>query len=294
MNEPKPLEVTCVTKTFGHARPVLDGVDLVLEPGSVTGLLGRNGAGKTTLMQIALGLGTCDAGESRLFGEPAREASSQVRQRIGYVAQSELPFSWLRVEDCLTLVGSFYEKWDDKLIRRYVHEWDLNPSDYIQDLSAGQRQKVAILCAIGHRPDLLVLDEPVASLDPNARRQFLKALVELNAALDHTILFSTHITSDLERVAADVAVLHSGSITFRGEMDTLKERCQRLYFSGGTIPEAVSEAGVERYVPAGQSATAFARDWDRQKTAALEHRLGLKVTAEQLPLEELFLELTHD
>ena len=215
---------------------VLSQLDFSLEPGSVTGLLGRNGSGKTTLMRVALGLLKAGKGSATLFGETAWQASPQVRARIGYVPQDSQAFSWLRVGDCLRLVGSFYDTWDDQLIRRYVHEWEIDESRYIHDLSTGQRQKVAILTAIGHRPDLLVLDEPVAGLDPGARRQFLKALVELNEDLDRTILFSTHITSDIERVVADVAVLHGGRLTYRGELDALKERCRRLYLNGTAMP----------------------------------------------------------
>lgn len=294
MNDSTPLVVTDVHKHFRHGQPVLNGVELNLASGTVTGLLGRNGAGKTTLMQIALGLMKPNEGEATLFGSPALEAPAEVRQRVGYVAQGDLPFSWLRVSDCLTLIGSFYEDWDRQLVTRYANEWDVDPTAYIQDLSKGQRQKVAILMAIGHRPDLLILDEPVASLDPGARRQFLKALVELNADLNRTILFSTHITSDLERVAADVAVLHHGRIAFHGELDTLKERCRRLYFNGSPLPEVIEEAGVDHYEQAGGRATAFARDWRPERTEALSRSLGVRVVDEPLPLEELFLELTHD
>ena len=139
-----------------------------------------------------------------------------------------------------------------------------------------------------------MLDEPVASLDPGARRQFLKALVELNQDLDRTILFSTHITSDIERVVADVAVLHEGKLRYRGELDELKEKCQRLYFSGSALPDEIGENDVQNYQRNGDRARALARDWSAERTRALSITLGVKVTAATLPLEELFLELTDD
>ncbi|HKI73768.1 MAG TPA: ABC transporter ATP-binding protein [Pseudomonadales bacterium] len=287
------LSLRDISMSFQPGRPVLDQIGLELEAGSVTGLLGKNGAGKTTLMRIALGLLRPDAGAATLFGEPAWDAAPDIRKRIGYVAQGETPFNWMRLGDCLKLVGSFYEDWDDKLVKRYLAEWDLDPSSYIQDLSTGQRQKVSILAAIGHHPDLLVLDEPVASLDPGARRQFLKALVELNQDLSHTILFSTHITSDIERVAADIAVLHEGKLKFRGNLDDMKDKCRKLYFSGSPLPAELHERGIERYVQSGDRATAFTMNWDPGQARGLESSLGIKINDERLPLEDLFLELTH-
>jgi ABC-2 type transport system ATP-binding protein len=293
MTEPS-LSLKNLVMSYREGQRILRDISLSLEPGSVTGLLGINGAGKTTLMRIALGLLRPTSGTAELFGEPAWQASEETRSRIGYVAQSEAPFNWMKVTDSLNLVGSFYDNWDHALISKYVSEWNLDPRAYIQDLSQGQRQKVSILMAIGHKPDLLVLDEPVASLDPGARRQFLQAPVELNQDLNRTILFSTHITSDIERVAANVAVLHDGTLQFNGELDELKECYQRLYLTGASLPDSLGEPGIENYQRQENRATAFAKNWNEDQTHALSNRLGVNVEAESLPLEELFLELTYD
>ena len=148
--------------------------------------------------------------------------------------------------------------------------------------------------AIGHRPDLLILDEPVASLDPIARRQFLRALVEFNADLNRTILFSTHITSDLERVAADAAVLHSGKIRYHGDLDSLKEGCQRLHLTGKCLPEDLAAHQIINYRQDGSHATAFVQDWNEKRLAKLKQSMAIDVVAASLPLDELFMELTHD
>ncbi len=287
----KSLLLDNVSIAFGD-KEVLKNISFELPRGSVTGLLGKNGAGKTTLMKIALGLLRPDQGSVNLLGISAWDSPAEVRRRIGYVAQMDTPYYWMRVRDCLTLVGSFYDSWDAALIDRYLREWDIDRDAYIQDLSFGQRQKVCILLAIGHRPELLVLDEPVASLDPGARRQFLKALVSLNQDLEHTILFSTHITSDLERIAADVALLHCGTLTYRGNLDELKERCRRLYFVGDNLPESFEHAGIERYQNQQGRASAFTRNWDQAENDALAKSMGIRIEEESLPLEELFLELT--
>lgn len=294
MNEQRHLQLQNINLAFNPGAPLLEDINLALKPGSVTGLLGRNGAGKTTLLRIALGLLKPDGGQASLFGESAWSASAKTRRRIGYVAQDDTPFSWMRVSDSLNLVGSFYADWDAAMVDRYIDEWELDRRARILNLSSGQRQKVAILMAMGHRPDLLVLDEPVASLDPGARRQFLQALVELNQELDRTILFSTHITSDLERVAADVAILRRGSLAYQGELDNLTENYQRLFLHGDSLPAVLKETDVSNYQCSGDRATAFGRNWHGERSAALAAKLGASVRAESLPLEELFLELTHD
>ena len=289
----RPLVINNLSMTFEGSQPVLDQVNFELAPGSVTGLLGKNGAGKTTLMRIALGLLSPDAGDIRLFDTPAWTSPASIRKRIGYVPQAEVGFAGMRVSDALTLVSSFYDTWDDTLINRYLTEWELDSSAYIQNLSKGQQQKVAILMAIGHHPDLLILDEPVASLDPGGRRQFLQALVEMNERENQTILFSTHITSDLERVAAEVAVIHGAKLQFHGELDALKEGCQRLHFEGESLPAELSEPGISNYVLHGTRAHAFATEWSSHRAETLASSLGARVTAQPLPLEELFLEMTH-
>lgn len=288
-----PLQLENLVLSYGE-KSVLDGINLTLKAGSVTGLLGRNGAGKTTLMRAALGLLRADSGSVSLFGVDAWNAAESARQRIGYVAQEGQTFSWLRIRDALKLVGSFYQQWDETLIKRYLVEWDVDAAEFIQDLSVGQRQKVSILMAMGHHPDLLVLDEPVASLDPVARRQFLQALVELNSEIGSTILFSTHITSDLERVASNVCVLHNGKLRFNGELDSLKEGCQRLHLKGEPLPEALDLSDITNYQQRGAQGTAFASNWDTARSADLATRLGIDVVGEPLPLEELFAELTHN
>ncbi len=202
---------------------VLQGTTLQLEPGSITGLLGRNGSGKTTLMRAALGLIKITQGSAELFGITAWDCPSHVRERLGYVSQNLETFPEATVDNCLRLVGSFYRNWDNNYIGTLRERWDVHDAS-IDSLSVGQKQKVALLMALGHRPELLILDEPVASLDPSARRQFLSALVELNNDTHQTILLSSHITSDLERMCSHVAMLHEGKILCHTQLDDLKER----------------------------------------------------------------------
>lgn len=227
-----PLNLGGIHLKYGQDT-VLRGVDLDLEPGTVTGLLGRNGSGKTTLMRVAIGLMQADEGTTEVFGAPSWDSPSRVRKRIGYVPQQFASFGWMTVNACVDFVAGHYkDAWDAELVTRLAGEWHLK-SRKVATLSPGDQQKVAILLAIGHRPDLLILDEPMASLDPAARRDFLKTLMEVNVDQGQTILLSSHITSDIERVCSHVAILQGGRILCHAALDEIKERVRAV-----TVPTA--------------------------------------------------------
>ena len=238
----KLLELRHISLGYDTAK-VLNGTNLKLERGSITGLLGRNGSGKTTLIRVALGLMHADYGEASVFDEPSIDSPSEIRKRIGYVPQTFESFSWMHVSDCVDFVASFYgDAWDSSLIERLIKEWQLSDKK-IGELSPGDQQKVSILLAIGHTPELLILDEPVAKLDPAARRDFLRILVEMNIDHDQTILLSSHITSDIERVCTHIAILHEGRIVCDSEINALKQNVRVVTVPGSSFPAGISVLG---------------------------------------------------
>ena len=238
-DSPAPLALNGVSAGYERNKKdrVLDAVDLELAPGTITGLLGRNGSGKTTLMRVALGLMRARNGTARLFGEDSWDSPAEVRKRLGYVPQQFASFGWMMVDPCLAMIGSHYDDWDHGLVDDLKREWQL-ANKRIAKLSPGDQQKVAILLAVGHKPDLLLLDEPAANLDPAARRDFLKAIVELNADRGQTILLSSHITSDIERIASHIAILHRGRIVCHEALDDMKERVGLVTLTGSPWPPA--------------------------------------------------------
>jgi len=293
-----PLSLVDLTKGFDSEK-VLDGVTIDLEPGSITGLLGRNAAGKTTLIRTAIGLLEPDSGEANLYGYSAWECPAPVRRRIGYVSQKFDDMLWHKVDDAIKLVASFYDTWDQKLVDRFREEWDVPLDKSIHKLSTGQQQKVGILLAIGHRPDLLILDEPVASLDPVARQNFLRTLLMLNDEIGQTILFSSHITTDIERIAADVAILHEGKITYHGSLDELKESVQCLFLRADSSLDKIRDfAGVISSRVDGNRLQVWVKDWDDEKSQLLGEELQsangseARITTESVGLEELFMGMT--
>ncbi len=213
-----------------------------LQPGQVVGLLGRNGAGKTTLLEALLGLRDAQAGEVRLFGQPATQLDDAARARIGYVPQASDLFGELRADELLAYFRSFYPRWNAAKVEALLGRWAVPRDVEIGLLSGGQQQRLSIIRALAHEPDLLVLDEPVASLDPLARRDFLRELVEQVLDRGTTVVFSTHILSDLERVAFNVAFLQQGRIGVQAPLDELLDDTA---FVAGAEAQLAQLAGVE-------------------------------------------------
>jgi len=287
------LEFSAVSKLYGE-RAVLDRVDLAIPSGSVVGLLGKNGAGKTTLLRCALGLAQPQHGTVTILGEPAWTLSASAKQYLGYVPQTPQLYPWMRVAHLLDYTGSFYRRWNGALVRQLAADWRLPLNQRAGTLSVGEAQKLTLVMALGHEPDLLILDEPVASLDPSARREFLKVVLEIAAGGNRTVLFSTHITSDLERVADRVAILQNGKISFFGELGELKDQIKRLRLvSANTFPERFDMPGILTQRIQGKQALVTTRLVTPEMLDRLETDWHATVEVEDLNLEEIFLEL-HD
>ena len=263
-----------------RGRPVLQSLDWRLLPGQVVGLLGRNGAGKTTLLEALLGLRDAQAGRVQLFGQPAARLDDAARARIGYVPQASDLFEELRAGELLAYFRSFYPRWNAAKVEALLQRWQVPVDIEIGRMSGGQQQRLSIIRALAHEPDLLVLDEPVASLDPLARRDFLRELV--GEVLDHgtTVVFSTHILSDLERMAFNVAFLQRGRIGLQAPLDQL-------------LDEALVVSGPEPLLAALPDGAVLARTPGRRLLRGLaEAQLPAGVVAQRASLEDLFEVLT--
>ena len=284
------IAARALTKSFSGLS-VLDGIDAEVHPGDIVGLLGANGAGKTTLLEVLTGLSPPSAGSARLFGEEARDATAAIKTRLGFVPQTDELIGDMRVSEYLELIASFYPSWDRPLVGRLVANWGLDTGKRIAKLSVGQRQKLAIISALAHKPELLILDEPVASLDPVARRQFLQQLVELGADERRAVVFSSHIVSDVERLANVIWILKAGKFIWQGELDTLKESVVRVHVpaEGAHVARAVFRHVVAERT-AGVTTTLVALRAPGEDWTGLESRLG-DARLETLSLEDIFLEL---
>jgi ABC-2 type transport system ATP-binding protein len=279
------LRFNHVSKTFaakdksaaGHT--VLSDLSITLYPGMVVGLLGQNGAGKSTLMRCALGIIDIDQGDILTLGETPAALSIQAKERIGYVPQQPFGYEGFTIDKALELHRSFYPNWDVTLEQDWLERFDLDVTQAVQKLSVGQRQSLALIMAMAYRPSLLLLDEPVASLDPIARRKFMSDLFDLALDSGSAVLFSSHITSDLERVASHVALIKKGQLVLFKEIDALREEVKLLSINDGTtLPSSykiLSQSGLNMLV-------------DTQGDSAVI--TGVQ-SAKAVNLEQLFMEL---
>jgi ABC-2 type transport system ATP-binding protein len=281
-----------VARSFG-GRGVLAGIDWQIGSGAVIGLLGRNGAGKSTLIECMLGLREVDGGRITLFGEPAGDLSAATRARIGYVPQKSDLFDWLTPDQLLAYFRTLYPRWNDYKVENLLARWGFDPAtrrQRISSLSGGQQQRLSIIRALAPDPDLLVLDEPVASLDPVGRRDFLRELVDDVIERGTTVLFSTHILSDLERIAVDVAFLKDGRIALQAPLDDLLEGTRRV--SGD--PKALATLRLDQElgrVRHGNGAFSIVARLSVQESIRLLASPGVRL--DPVSLEDLFEEVTR-
>ncbi len=220
------LAASGLGKQYGR-RWALSDCTLDIPQGRVVGLVGPNGAGKTTLLQLAVGLLRPTAGTIEVLGRPPSDEARQLGQ-VGFVAQDTPVYSALSVADHLRLGGWLNPRWDDELAQRRIGQLGLDPKQRAGKLSGGQRAQLALTLAVAKRPELLILDEPVASLDPLARREFLQLLMAAVAEHQFSIVLSSHLVADLERICDYLVVLASSRVQVAGDVDKLLAAHRRL------------------------------------------------------------------
>jgi ABC-2 type transport system ATP-binding protein len=213
------IEARGLGKKYGR-RWALTDCTLSVPTGRVTGLVGPNGAGKTTLLHLATGMLEPTAGRIEVLGGSPAAGTEQLR-KVGFVAQDTPTYAGLSVADHLRLGAHMNPRWDAGLAATRIERLGLDPAQKAGKLSGGQRAQLALTLAIAKRPELLILDEPVASLDPLARREFLQSLMEVTAEQELSVVMSSHLVADLERVCDHLIVLVASRVQLAGEVDEL-------------------------------------------------------------------------
>jgi ABC-2 type transport system ATP-binding protein len=284
-----------IHRAYVRGVDVLHGVSFSLAQGEVVGLLGKNGAGKTTLLRIAMGMLEAQQGSVRLFELDPRREPLAVKRRVGYVSEEQILPPFLSVGETIALHRRLFPTWDDDLAARLSARFHLSPWAKIGTLSKGEARQVALLCAAGHRPELLLLDEPAGGLDPVMRREFLETAIDLLNEGGTTILFSSHYLFDVERLAGRVVMLHEGRVLLDSGLDDLRERYALAWVPQGANVTRDGLLSVEGCLAARERTDAWHAVFQtdpRHTEALLEQELGIVgARCRAIALEEMFIEL---
>ena len=242
MNDNNILEFRDITKHFPNF--TLDHLTFHLPRGYIMGLIGANGAGKTTAVRLILNMLDPDGGEIRVFGLDSRRQEKEIKEQTGAVFDSSFfPDTWT-VDDTERAISPFYREWNPQTFRQMIRRFRLPARTKIGELSRGMQMKLMLACALSHNARLLILDEPTSGLDPATRDEFLDILQEYISDGEKSVLFSTHITADLERIADYITCLDRGKLIYTGSMEGL---LQKYYLIKGRPDELTPELQARLY-----------------------------------------------
>lgn len=280
-----------VTRKFGRRR-ALDGVDLVVAPGSVLGLIGRNGAGKTTALRLAHGVLFPDAGRIRVLGLDPTRQGNEVRRRASLLSEESSLYPWMTVEEILGFAGALHPRWDPALACSLRERLDLDPRARIKTLSRGTRAKVSLVLAVACRPEVLLLDDPTAGLDPLVRSEVLQTILEAIPAEGGAVVYASHLVADVERVADRIAILDQGKLRIEAPLEDLKARVRRAVAVFDAEAPVLSKGDLPGCIDAraeGRVLTVVADGANGELAAGLR-ALGAKdVVVDAMPLEEILI-----
>jgi ABC-2 type transport system ATP-binding protein len=286
--------VTRQLTKFYDGRPVVHGLDLRVPQGSVYGLLGRNGSGKSTTIKMLLGMVHPDVGAAELFGEDASRLRPETRARIAYLAEGHPLYRWMTVGDAVRFARAFSPTWNHTLVEQILDHFGLSWRAKIRRLSNGQRAQVSLALAVAPEPELLILDDPTLGLDTVVRRDFLESLIQIIQRRGRTILFSSHILGDVERVADRIGILDDGVLRVDCPTDYFKDSIRKLVLEfTGTPPAFPPCKGLVMCHQVGRKLELVLvgySDEHRQMAESLNPR-SLEVI--ELNLEDAFIEYTR-
>jgi ABC-2 type transport system ATP-binding protein len=292
MND-NPIVVEDLVKYYA-GRCVLDGISLKVPRGCIYGLLGRNGSGKTTMIRILLGLEPPTRGWTSCLGQDSMHLSARTRGRIGYVAEGHNLIQNYKVRRLIGLCKGLSLQWDEKSFSHLMETFRLPLDRKVKEMSAGMRAQLNLALAMAVEPELLILDDPTLGLDTVVRRQFLELAIDLIQKQNRTILFSSHILADVERVADRIGVLAAGKLVVDCALEELKHRIKKLRI---VFPERAPEdlylsEIVNQHVD-GREMVLTVANWNSRKQAVINAFQPVNCTEVPLTLEDIFIECTR-
>jgi len=287
------IKIENIVKYY-DGRCVLDKINLEIPQGCIYGLLGRNGVGKTTLIRILLGLDQPTRGRTYLAGCESSKLSAKVHGRIGYVAEGHNLIQKYKVDRLINLCRSLSNKWNEEFLTHLLQTFRLPIDRKIKELSGGMRAQLDLSLALAIEPELLILDDPTLGLDTVARRQFLELAIDLLQKDGRTILFSSHILSDVERIADRIGILVAGKLVVDCPLDDLKQRVKKLRLIFPDQPPAgLHLTEIINQQRQGRELVITVANMNEQKRAIIEIFKPSSCTEIPMSLEDIFIECTN-
>jgi ABC-2 type transport system ATP-binding protein len=285
MSDQPAIEIRNVVKRFGR-KQVLDDLSMSVPAGKTFAFLGRNGAGKTTAIRMLLGLLKPDRGTVRVLGMDPQKDPLTVRQRVGYLAEDQAMFGWMRVSEMISFMAPFYPTWDAAWAKDLANRFELPMRTRTRHLSKGQGVRLGLLLALAHRPKLVILDDPTLGLDPIMRKEFLRDVVTYLQGEQVTVFFSSHLLYEIDAVADSVAILDRGRIVRQAETEELRNRVKRLIAPAEAQAVLRDLPGLLDFAVAERQATAVVEDIDAALPVA--RISGASIEVIDLNLDEIF------
>jgi len=288
------IQTRGLTRYFG-AKPAVLQVDLQVPRGGVTALLGRNGAGKTTLIRMLLGLLEPTRGSGTVLGHDLGDLPPEVRARIGYLAEGHHVYGWMRVGECAQFQSRFYSTWNEEVFRGVVDYFRLDPKARVSSLSRGERAGLCLALTLAPEPELLILDDPALGLDPAARRALVEAIVYVTRQAERTILLSSHLLADVERVADRITIIDAGILRASCSLETFRDRIRRFVLRfAQPPPELPAIPGLLESVRTGNELALTVANYDG-RTEQIMASLGAEhLEPVPLGLEDAFISYVGD
>jgi ABC-2 type transport system ATP-binding protein len=283
------IQTRHLTKYFGAKRVVYD-LNLNVPRGSIFGFLGRNGSGKTTTLRMVLGLLAPTWGTSTILGHDSQQLPPDIRARIGYLAEGHPVFGWMRVKDAEAFQSRFYPKWNRQLFNSVLEFFRVDQKTRARNLSRGERAGLCLAMVLAAEPDLLILDDPAIGLDPVARRSLLEAMVYATRKADRTIIFSSHLLSDIERMADTIAVLDYSVLRAECSLDTFRSCVQQFVLTfSEKPPDPPAIRGIIQCIPRGNQLRLTLVNVTEETRSALEQLGALRIEEVPISLEDAFV-----
>lgn len=287
----KAIELQGVTKSYS-GKTVLKNLNLSINQGCCYGFLGRNGSGKTTTIRIIMGLISHEAGTVKVMGQNSWNIGNNIKEKIGYVSEKQILPENLSVRSITSFSEKIYPNWNREKVKDLLDRFNIPENKKIKNLSQGMQKFLALVLVLGQEPELLVFDEPASGLDPIARQEFIDNVMNLLLQEKKTVFFSSHLLSDVEKIADTIGILKDGSISIEMELDEMKQSIKQIQidFADGQyqkfeMPNIISERKI------GNSVILTVRDCNEDFITSLKNKSKIEPKILDMNFEEIFIAL---